>query len=1705
MRTLIIVTTLFFQFSFFIFPSYAQQAPQKFNYQAVARDANGKALAEAGVTLRIAIMAGDNLDRPLYAEEHTITTNKLGLFNIAIGSGEVLEGEFSAIDWGSDAHYLSVSMDTEGFGRFEQMGTSQLLSVPYALYAAKSGSAEYGADGGTRSDPNDWTINGNSGTDDATNFIGTTDAQDLVIRTNDNEVARFNTDGELDMDADARITFGGENALHMLGDLNVSIGPGAGDGIAAGGSGQRNAFIGERAGNKATSGSRNAYIGYYAGYNTTTGNNNIAIGNAAGYFNATGSNNTFIGFQSGNNAVDVSNNIYIGFQAGYSTTTGGNNSYVGFQAGQSNVSGTFNSYFGTSSGKNATGSSNSFLGYRSGIATTTGGGNTFVGVSAGQSNTSGGNNTYIGKGADGSATVTNATAIGAGAQATQSNSVILGNNANVGIGTSTPTSKLHVAGSIQMVDGNQQTGYVPVSDANGRMVWTDPDSLGISGTTYIAGDGITISNDTISFSGITGSAIVGFRGSTASGFAPGQKAVFSTVAFNRGNAYNPANGNFVAPQDGLYLVGARLYAGTSASERFMIKVNSGDADYLVMELSASGYHTGTLLLDLSASDVVELYYQGMGTTPGSNMLWMALISPEGIAGATGPAGPMGVAGPTGQAGETGPTGPTGAQGPTGLTGATGSDGPTGPIGPTGATGASGADGVTGPTGPIGLTGATGAQGPTGATGPQGATGPSGGPIGPTGPAGTYIAGDNITISNDTISALSTLDFAYDGGGSGAGRIIIADTGAVRIDGGDGLIVTGTVNSGDSIELSGAGTRMFFNPYKGAFRAGGVSSSQWDASNIGLYSVAMGNSTKATNDRSIAIGSGAISTGVNAVALGNSTNANGTSSFAAGSSSTANGASSVAVGSNVTADANYSTAMGYYTTASGTQSIAMGTSTTASGTSSTAIGYSTTASGSNSTALGTFTIASGDRSSAMGSNTTAKSFVETVIGNYNTNYTPTSTNSWNTNDRLFVVGNGQNSGNRSDAMVILKSGETGIGTSTPDTTFHLVGKMKYQDGTQADGYVLTSDANGNASWQYMAAGIEASVFDTLGGVVRPGSAVDEAAYDFVFGSDQLNDDGDNEHDARFFFDKSKGAFRAGQVTGTNWDTGNLGSASFASGNDSKASGDFSTAMGNNTTASGHSSTSLGYYSNSSGDFSTAIGNQAVASGFGSVAMGLEALASGDNSFSMGSGINAPSGYELSLGAYNTDYTPNSAGGWDAADRIFSVGNGMDDSNRSDAMVILKNGKVGIGTSTPGALLHVAGSGTNENSGIRVSGTTGTSVIYMNASGDLVIRKLGVTDQLVLDVSGNIGLGTSSPAQKLDVQGSIRMVDGNQQAGYIAVSDVNGKMTWTDPTTISDGDWTISGSNVYRNSGNVGINQNSPTEKLHVGGNGLLDRAGTTTGLTRTLNIGGARQSAGADYAQINLVNYDDDGNTGDYTAARIASENDGANNDGDLSFYTTNGTSLVEHMTITSTGNVGIGQLSPDKKLVVSNNPFGQDLFVTEVANTRNNNTDRNDGFLVTAGHNTYNASKESSMIQFERPDGSYMGRIRQSGSTAVEYVSASDERLKTNIVPTVYGLENLMQIEVKDYSFKDDLSEEGRQTGFLAQQLYQHYPKAVDVGSENVEEQPWGVAYGMLTPLLVKAIQDQQKIIEAERAEKEEMKAQMQQMMQRLERLEQKQ
>ncbi|WP_124635919.1 collagen-like protein [Taibaiella sp. KBW10] len=115
--------------------SYAQ-APKLFNYQGVARNTSGVALANQSLGLKISILEGSASGTVVYAETQQATTNAFGLYNLSIGNGTAVTGTMAGVDWATGDKYIKVEIDPSGGTTYTSLGATQLLSVPFALYAA---------------------------------------------------------------------------------------------------------------------------------------------------------------------------------------------------------------------------------------------------------------------------------------------------------------------------------------------------------------------------------------------------------------------------------------------------------------------------------------------------------------------------------------------------------------------------------------------------------------------------------------------------------------------------------------------------------------------------------------------------------------------------------------------------------------------------------------------------------------------------------------------------------------------------------------------------------------------------------------------------------------------------------------------------------------------------------------------------------------------------------------------------------------------------------------------------------------------------------------------------------------------------------------------------------------------------------------------------------------------------------------------------------------------------------------------------------------------------------------------------------------------------------------------------------------------------------------------------------------------------------
>ncbi len=115
------------------------QTPEKMSYQAVIRDTNNNLIIDHIVSLQISILQGSITGNAVYVETHAPTTNDNGLVSIEIGGGTLVGGNFETIDWTSGPYFIKSETDPTGGTNYTITGTSQLLSVPYALYAKSAG------------------------------------------------------------------------------------------------------------------------------------------------------------------------------------------------------------------------------------------------------------------------------------------------------------------------------------------------------------------------------------------------------------------------------------------------------------------------------------------------------------------------------------------------------------------------------------------------------------------------------------------------------------------------------------------------------------------------------------------------------------------------------------------------------------------------------------------------------------------------------------------------------------------------------------------------------------------------------------------------------------------------------------------------------------------------------------------------------------------------------------------------------------------------------------------------------------------------------------------------------------------------------------------------------------------------------------------------------------------------------------------------------------------------------------------------------------------------------------------------------------------------------------------------------------------------------------------------------------------------------
>jgi hypothetical protein len=544
----------------------------------------------------------------------------------------------------------------------------------------------------------------------------------------------------------------------------------------------------------------------------------------------------------------------------------------------------------------------------------------------------------------------------------------------------------------------------------------------------------------------------------------------------------------------------------------------------------------------------------------------------------------------------------------------------------------------------------------------------------------------------------------------------------------------------------------------------------------------------------------------------------------------------------------------------------------------------------------------------------------------------------------------------------------------------------------------------------------------------------------------------------------------------------GAYSGSVGYNNTASGESSNAFGSGNTASNMFASAFGYANSATDSFASAFGYSNDATGQNSAALGFDTTASGINSVALGNRVLASASGTTAIGFNFTNSIadslmigPNRL----AVATILSTGEFRAPffTATSTTGTSTFAGRVGIGTTTPAAALQITRSNSgNEIEYLRFSSSNASSPgdelsTYWNSGNSLRLAKLSVLNEgsgnagfrfavrnadgtvpnrLILTGDGFLGVGSSTPLAPLHVT-RVNTVAGSEvelmrhslsgisfagdrlsttwytqgSAHRLAVMSVvnegSGRAGFRFGTT-NDGAATTPDRFVITGDGNVGVGTTTPTARFAI--------MGSTAGAASATDLFAVASS----------------------TNARV--------------------------FTVTSNGNVGIGIVRPRSALQVVQ------ASSSEISYLVNTNTS-SDADVLTLGVGAAVADANNLYLGFfdsstQNSSGDRIGYISGNGSGGVSFTQTSDRRLKEEIVDSSMGLNDLLEIKVRDYNLK---SVSGATVqGFIAQELYEVYPYAV-VATDNGERDllgndvPWGVDYGRLTPLLVKSIQDQQMLI----------------------------
>jgi hypothetical protein len=435
------------------------------------------------------------------------------------------------------------------------------------------------------------------------------------------------------------------------------------------------------------------------------------------------------------------------------------------------------------------------------------------------------------------------------------------------------------------------------------------------------------------------------------------------------------------------------------------------------------------------------------------------------------------------------------------------------------------------------------------------------------------------------------------------------------------------------------------------------------------------------------------------------------------------------------------------------------------------------------------------------------------------------------------------------------------------------------------------------------------------------------------------------------------------------------------------------------------------------------------------------------------------------------------------------------NGSERMRINSSGNVLIGTTDAGYPvfgdnLTLEGSthsgitirsGTSSQGNLYFSDATGTgtgtyagAINYLHSVDAMVFRS-DSTERMRIDSSGRVGIGETSMDALLVVRGnsdssttpSIRLKDGTD-AREAFVTNQSGDLIMA--TTNSSDDAIDSAIKIYTSqmifsvdnntermridsSGNVGIGETSPVGKLHIKSADSGTTLNTAAGQLFLENSGNAGMTIGSGTSSLGLIYFadSDDGNVGRLEYSH--SENS-------MRFWTNDS----ERMRIDSSGRLVINATNPDTGAIQTISHDGNSTYGLSLATVNTSGTQYHQRFLRGG------------------TGGTMAGYITSNSATTIAFNNASDERLKENIQNSNSAIQDLKDIQVRQFDWKDNIDTH-RDFGFVAQELVNVVPEAVTQGTDELDDngkpvRSWGVDYSHIVPRLVKVCQEQQTKIE---------------------------